>query len=112
MILDGGRFRPLIIDLIKNPPLLFLSGFIALIVGILLVVSHNIWAADWRVVITIVAWLSLVKGIIRIMVPQFGIKSTQKFMESNIYYYISAIFTLLIGIFFICHGYFHDQYYL
>ena len=105
MIFNAGRFKPLIIDLIKSPALMFLTGFLALIIGILLVVSHNIWTADWRVVITILAWLSLIKGTIRIMVPQFAVKTIKKCTENNISYYISGLITLGIGLFLIYHGY-------
>ncbi len=38
---------------------LLLNAIITPIIGILLVVSHNLWVADWRVVITIIAWLIL-----------------------------------------------------
>jgi hypothetical protein len=46
-----------------------LSGWIALILGLVTVLLHNAWIADWRVVITIFGWLSLVKGIVRLGFP-------------------------------------------
>ena len=49
--------------------LIVLSGFVALVLGLLVVVSHNIWSADWRVIITILGWLTLAKGIFRILLP-------------------------------------------
>jgi len=47
----------------------FISGFIALTVGIPLVLVHNVWDGSWRVVVTVLVWLTLFKGIARIFVP-------------------------------------------
>jgi hypothetical protein len=55
-----------------------LSGFIALIIGLISVLLHNIWVNDWRVIVTIFGWLSLIKGIVRIGYPE----STQKILPA------------------------------
>lgn len=110
MIFNARKFKPLVIDLIKDPALMFLSGFLALIVGILLVVSHNIWVADWRVIITILAWLSLVKGVTRIMAPKFAIKKAKKCIENSASYYMTGLLLLGISFFLIYHGYLQNHY--
>lgn len=45
------------------------SGYIALVLGLATVLLHNIWVADWRVVITVFGWLSLLKGVVRLGFP-------------------------------------------
>lgn len=57
-------------DAAKRPVIVYFSGFLILILGVLLVVSHQIWTADWRVVITITGWLILLKGLGRIFFPE------------------------------------------
>jgi len=47
-----------------------LSGYIAFTIGLVSVLLHNIWIFDWRIIITIFGWLSLIKGIIRIGFPK------------------------------------------
>jgi len=42
------------------------AGYIALILGLVTIITHNIWASDWRVVITIFGWMSLIKGVMLI----------------------------------------------
>ena len=105
MIFDAARFRPLILDILNNPPLLFLSGFTALIVGILLVVSHNLWVSDWRVIITVVAWLALIKGTIRTVFPQLVVETSRKWVESNTAYYISGVIMIVVGVFLCYQGF-------
>jgi hypothetical protein len=105
MVFDAARVKPLILDILNNPPLLFLSGFIALIVGIALVVSHNIWVFDWRVIITLMAWSALIKGAIRVVFPQLMIETSRKWIQSNAAYYITGIALIGVGIFLCYHGF-------
>lgn len=58
-----------LMQVMANRNATFLSGFIALLVGVPLVLLHNIWDGSWRVVITVLVWLTLFKGILRIFVP-------------------------------------------
>lgn len=58
-----------LMQLVANRNATFVSGFIALMVGVPLVLLHNIWDGSWRVLITILVWLTLLKGLIRIFVP-------------------------------------------
>ena len=48
---------PAIEQLFDNRPLVFIMSIFAFVVGLLLVVSHNVWVAGWPVVLTILAWL-------------------------------------------------------
>jgi len=67
---------------IEDEGFLMLSGFIALLIGIVTVLLHNIWVADWRVIITIFGWLALIKGALRLFWPQIAVK-TAKFWTKN-----------------------------
>jgi hypothetical protein len=45
-------------------------GFITLLAGVPLVLLHNVWDGSWRVIITLLVWITLFKGIARIYVPE------------------------------------------
>ena len=65
------NFRKMVEDFEKSQGLTFVSGFMTLIIGALLVQYHNIWVKDWTVLITVIGWISLLKGIMLIVFPQF-----------------------------------------
>lgn len=50
----------------RNKLLAVISGAMALLLGLALVVSHNIWEMNWRVLITLIGWISIVKGCARL----------------------------------------------
>jgi ABC-type amino acid transport system permease subunit len=70
VLLNRKQLPRLIEEFSTNLALSILSGFIALVLGLLLVVSHNVWSADWRIIITILGWLSLAKGGLRLFFPE------------------------------------------
>ncbi|MBY0292429.1 MAG: hypothetical protein K2W92_03985 [Alphaproteobacteria bacterium] len=94
-----------IINIMNNPALMLVTSFIALIMGILIVVSHNIWTEDWRVIITIVGWMVLIKGINIILFPEFLVNMSIKWIQNNIFYYTTFSFVFLIGTILIYYGY-------
>ena len=63
-------FRKVVEDFERSPGLTYMSGFMALIFGVLLVHYHNLWVKDWTVLITIIGWIALLKGIMLIAFPQ------------------------------------------
>ena len=69
--INGAAFRTLApANSSASPALMFLSGVITLPAGLAIVLTHNVWTADWRVLITILGWLAVIGGAIRISVPQ------------------------------------------
>jgi ribose/xylose/arabinose/galactoside ABC-type transport system permease subunit len=56
--------------LIRDPPLVMLSGVIAVGLGLGLVIGHSVWSGGvLAVVVTIVGWISLIKGVALLVVP-------------------------------------------
>ena len=62
------------------------TGYITLLMGLVTVILHNIWVADWRVVITILGWSTLIKGIGKIGFPETIHKQAQRFSKKQMVY--------------------------
>jgi predicted MFS family arabinose efflux permease len=63
-------FGQMVEEFERSPALTFVTGFIALVFGMVLVAYHNIWVMDWIVLITVVGWMSLFKGVLLMAFPQ------------------------------------------
>lgn len=98
MLVNMHQFIVNVNNLVNNAPLMFVTGFFTLILGILMVLSHNIWQWNWRVIITIIAWISLLKGASIILYPQFIDKSTILFIQNINIAYIAAGFDFVLGV--------------
>jgi len=106
-LINQKSLRPPILEMIGSPAFMLLTGFIALIIGILLIVSHNIWVMDWRIIITIIGWLAFIKGITRLVFPEYVVKTTKKWVENDGVYYTTFVITLILGIILFYLGYGH-----
>lgn len=92
-------FRKMIEEFEKSPVLMYMGGFIALVIGMILVQYHNIWDGSWRVLVTLVGWLVLLKGLILIIFP----KSLSWFRNMVSNSTGIGVFCILLGLLF---GYF------
>ena len=77
-VLNRKAFQQMMGDFCKNAALVFIGGIFAFVVGIVIILTHNVWVANWTVMITIIGWLGLIKGIWIIIFPN----SVPKFMEA------------------------------
>ena len=86
-------------DMLAQRAFIFIIGFITLILGLLMVVGHNIWVMGWPVVITLFAWATVVSGILRLAFPEIAIKMGHHMMRKPIYLNIVSVIFLLLGVF-------------
>jgi hypothetical protein len=66
---SADYYRKVSEDMLNNAGLTYLAGFVTVIIGLLIVNYHNIWAKNWTVLITFLGWLALLKGILLIVCP-------------------------------------------
>lgn len=98
LLCNMQHFNLYIQHLMHDESALWISGFFTLILGILLVVSHNIWKWHWSVIITIFAWLCLIKGLSLINYPQAIDKITTLYLQNSYIAYSAGIVDFLLGI--------------
>jgi hypothetical protein len=57
---------------VENGISLWIVGLITLILGATIVAIHNVWVYDWRLIITIIGWSSILKGAVIMLLPDFA----------------------------------------
>lgn len=55
--------------MMNDAPLIYLATIMGLISGLALLQAHNLWVADWRVIITILAWLTVIESAVWLLFP-------------------------------------------
>jgi len=82
------------IEMTDDKAFVISTGYITLLMGLVTVILHNVWVADWRVAITILGWSTLIKGITKVGFPEQIHKQAQRFKKKQM---LSAIFIILLG---------------
>ncbi len=83
------------IEMTKDKAFVISTGYITLIMGLVTVILHNVWVADWKVVITLLGWSTLIKGIMKVGFPEVIHKQAQRFKKKQI---VSTIILIILGI--------------
>lgn len=86
------------IEMTDDKAFVISTGYITFLMGLVTVILHNCWVASWEVVITILGWSTLLKGISKIGFPEMIHKQAQRFKKKQ---WLSALFLILLGVFLI-----------
>lgn len=92
MVFRGKTLPHMVKDLFDHPAVLYLAGVILIFLSALFLLQANIWDGTWRTVITIIAWATLIKGIIYILAPDMLRQMvTKKLLDTVNLYGVVAI---------------------
>ena len=95
-------FQSVVESYTGNPGLEYLGAMVSLILGFLMISGYNVWVWHWSVVITIMGWAALVKGMFFLVFPTFTNKMIGKFLKTNLMGVVAPvciILGLLLGYF-------------
>lgn len=90
-------FRALLREFVASGVMMYLAGFLGLLAGLALVLLHNVWTLDWRVVITLIGWTSLVRAIVTIFRPQAIASIGAALLERPSAFVVAGVADLVIG---------------
>ena len=98
-------FREMAEEFMASRALMFLSGLLIMPAGLAIVLTHNVWTADWRVLITIFGWLNVIGGALRLFGPQFVVKAGHAMLNKPYFTSIAAAIWVVLGLLFCFFGY-------
>ncbi len=99
MLINRRFYETVMADFLKNEALVYFSGALALVAGVAIVLSHSIWAPDWRVVITVLGWLAIAKGVGRLLFPYNAANWGARVVENRTVMTVVALGALALGLF-------------
>lgn len=84
MLLNPKLINGLVKTLAGSHAAIAAGGFLSLILGIPLILIHNIWDGDMvTTIVTVLAWATFLKGITRIMMPGMVMGWSESFMQNQ-----------------------------
>ena len=83
----------------------YFGGFLAIIFGFLLLHFHGEWTNDWTILITIIGWIAILKGIMLLAFPKITLLFKPLLKPENLWKMMLP-FTFIFGLFFCYFGFF------
>ena len=70
LVVSKEYYQTNIPKLIASPTYVLLGGFVTTVLGMLIVIYHNVWEANWTVLITIIGYIMLIEGVLLLVAPK------------------------------------------
>ena len=107
MLTEGDAYSSIMKESIGSRALIFITGALALVAGVAVVNAHNLWVPDWRVIVTILGWLLIVRGIMNLVFPATVQTLGDRMIASHAGVLAGAAFTIVLGAILSIMGYEH-----
>jgi hypothetical protein len=92
-----AKFLGRVIEYTEDKSITISTGYITFLLGLITVTLHSVWVTDWRVAVTILGWVTLLKGIEKIALPDRVNKKAQMFKGGQLLW---GFVIFLIGVFY------------
>ena len=105
ILINPKPFHTMASEVVRSVTLVYLFGLFDLAAGLAIVLTHNVWAANWRVLITLIGWLMLIRGTVRILAPETIMGFAAKVIRNKQIMPIAGGVTGVLGLVFCYYGY-------
>lgn len=106
MLIHAPRFKKTVVESLTNDVFMSFSGFIFLALGLLIVISHNIWVAAWPILITLFGWVLVFQGLMRIFWPHVFARWMKDLTTHKRGFSVMSWVWLVLGIILVWAGFF------
>jgi hypothetical protein len=104
-LLNRRGLKAMATEVMGSMVLVYLFGLIDFVAGLAIVLTHNVWAANWRILITLLGWLLLLRGVVRVLIPERIMSYGAKLLGNNCVYLVSGIVLGVLGLVLCYFGY-------
>jgi hypothetical protein len=105
ILINPKPFQTMAGEVVRSITLVYLFGLFDFAAGLAIVLTHNVWAANWRVLITLIGWLTLIRGAVRILAPEAIMGFAAKVLRKKQMMPVAAAVTGVLGLVLCYFGY-------
>ena len=105
VVVQRDRMRRIVREFLDSEALIFISGVITLPAGLAIVITHNVWEPNWRVLITLFGWIAVFAGIGRLALPEMMKSVGNSMIENPAFTIVPGALMAVLGAFLSYHGY-------
>ncbi len=102
---NATAYQAMAREFLRSPAMIYLSGLLTMSVGVAIVLTHNVWVANWPVLITLFGWAATVGGAFRIVLPDKVRSIGERMLDKPLAMRIGGAIWFLVGAVFCYFGY-------
>jgi hypothetical protein len=105
LLVNPRAFRIMASEVVGSITLVYLFGLIDFAAGLAIVLVHNVWTVNWRVLITLIGWLLLIRGAARILITDTLMGYAETVIRKKQLYAVSGGVLVILGLVLCYFGY-------
>jgi hypothetical protein len=105
LLFNTTIFRAMFEHALHDHMLIYLSGVLALPAGLAIVALHNDWKWHWPLIVTVLGWLMVVGGTVRMVSPQVVEMIGQSVLAYPNFFIVDGAVAVLLGVLLSYFGY-------
>jgi len=92
-------------ELSGSRALSYILGTLMFLLGLLVILNHNVWELSPRIIITIIGWVILIEGGSYLFISKETLRKYLAFLDNRKIYYIIALGYLILGSYLVYFGF-------
>jgi hypothetical protein len=80
-----------------SPVLIAISGMATLVAGLAILNAYRAWTADWRMLVTLIGWLFVIAGLIRLILPTLAETLAPAVYSGAAALMVAGVVVLIVG---------------
>ena len=105
IVLNRGFYAAAVGEGVRSPVLIYLAGIASLVAGLAILNGYWAWSADWRVIVTILGWLMVIGGVLRIVLPRITTSIATTLYSGTITLAVVGVIVFVVGAYLSFEGY-------
>lgn len=105
-LLYPARMKRAMDEITKSTLLPYLDGALALVVGLLIVLTHNVWTDLTSGLVSLFGWVALVEGFAMLLLPEDTLKGLMRSLSGKSVATVVSIAAVVIGGYLLYVGFF------
>jgi hypothetical protein len=97
MLLNSTFYAAAVGEGAHSPVLIAISGMATLVAGLAILNAHHAWTADWRVLVTVIGWMFIIAGLIRLIWPTLAETLAPAIYSGPAALMVAGVVVLIVG---------------
>ncbi len=91
-------------ELIQSKSFMWMGGFMALVMGAVIIALSNVWDSRLHLLIAILGWLALIKGVFLLVLPDLASPFYRKANKDSVFI-LAGLIVLILGLVLLYKGF-------
>ena len=97
MLLNSTFYAAAVGEGVHSPVLIAIAGMATLVAGLAILNAYRAWTADWRVLVTVIGWIFIIAGLIRLILPTLAETLAPAVYSGPAALMVAGVVVLIIG---------------